>query len=207
MSSPDAKRPRGRPRLPPEAQRRRLLDAAIRAFEKRGYELTRISDIVGEAGMSSRSFYELFSSKEDLVANYVEQASAILIDRLRSEWKASATPLESIDRGVTAFLEVLPAIRIDLDALGGEAGRRARDARRNAVREVTRHVVRDLEKAHEKGRLATPPDPLAVELVMTGIETMCLRYFAEGRLAELAPLRHTFVHLLTSAGLSPARTP
>lgn len=172
-------------------------------MEKHGYEFTRIADIVREAGMSSRAFYELFASKEDLVAQYVERAAADLVKELQEVWADASDPLERIDLGVQAFLGVLPAIRVDLDALGGEAGRRARDARKSAVREVTRVVVRDLERAHQDGRLEQPPEPMSVELVMTGLETMGLRYFAEGRVDELTALRPVFVRLLLGAGLSP----
>lgn len=199
------RRPRGRPRIPRDVQRQRLFDGAIRAVEKHGYEFTRIADIVAEAGMSSRAFYELFASKEDLVAEYVERAADGLVKELRAVWSGAADPLSRIERGVQAFLDVLPAIRVDLDTLGGEAGRRARDARKGAVREVTRLVVEDLERAHRDGRLATPPDPLAVELVMTGLETLGLRYFAEGRVGQLADLGPTFVRLLMAAGLSPSK--
>ena len=54
MPDPKAKRPRGRPAIPRDVQRQRLIDAATRAFEKNLYEKTRVSDIVKEAGMSSR---------------------------------------------------------------------------------------------------------------------------------------------------------
>lgn len=205
MPEPAAKRPRGRPRLEPEAQRQRLFDALIRAIEKHGYESTRVADIVREAGMSSRSFYELFGSKDDLVAAYVDRAAVGLVRNLRTVWLQSSDPLQRIDRGVEAFLEILPGIRVDLDEIGGEAGRRTREARKNAVREVSRLVVVDLQRAYEDGRLAEPPDPMTVELVMTGLETMILRYFAEGRRSELAQLRQTFTQLLERAGLSPSR--
>jgi AcrR family transcriptional regulator len=202
-----SKRPRGRPPLPREDQRRRLFDAAIRAFEKFGYEVTRIADIVQEAGMSSRSFYELFASKEDLVAEYVERAAEGLVKRLVEVWATAEDPLERIDRGVQTFLEILPAIRVDLDALGGEAGRRTRDARKNAVREISRLMLADLNLAHREGRLESPPDPVAVELVMTGVEALSLRYFGEGRKTELAQLRPSLVQLLTRAGMSPTSLP
>ena len=205
MTSVEPKRARGRPRLPEEAQRQRLFEAAVAAVEKHGYEYTRIADIVREAGMSSRSFYELFSSKEDLVAQYVERAAAALVSDLKVVWAETDDPLDRIDRGVQTFLRMLPAIRVDLDSIGGEAGLRARDARKNTVREITRLVVVDLERAFRAGRLATPPDAMAVELVMTGFETMALRYFAEGRSGELERLRPGFGRLLVQAGLSPAK--
>lgn len=61
--------PRGRSSLAPaearEAQRRRLVRAAISAFAERGYAATTISDIVGRARVARQVFYELYASKED----------------------------------------------------------------------------------------------------------------------------------------------
>lgn len=203
MTEP-ARKPRGRPRIPRDVQRQRLFDGAIHAIEKHGYERTRIADIVREAGMSSRAFYELFSSKEDLVAEYVERAATELVGRLREVWLAAGDPLERIQQGVLTFLATLPAIRVDLDALGGEAGRRSHEARKRAVREISRLVMEDLDQAHGEGRLATPADPRAVELIMTGLETMSLRYLGEGRTDELSALPQLFVRMLLGAGLTPS---
>ena len=67
MGDTPAKRPRGRPPIPEEVQRRRLVTAAIRVFAEKPFEGARIADIVREARMSSRSFYQFFESKEDVV--------------------------------------------------------------------------------------------------------------------------------------------
>ena len=203
MPDPRPKRPRGRPRLPPETQRQRLFDAAIAAIEKQGYEEVRVADIVREAGMSSRSFYQLFESKEDLVARYVEMAAAGLVTDLQRVWAEASDPLERIDRGVEAFLQVVPDIRVDLDAIRGEPGKRTRDARKLAVREVTRLIVDDLTRAHEAGRLERRPDPVMVEMILTGLESTSLRWFAEGRVSDLPRLRPALVTLLVRAGLLP----
>lgn len=46
-------------------QRRDLLRAAVRIAGRKGYDGTRVADIVAEAGLSKSTFYEHFSSKED----------------------------------------------------------------------------------------------------------------------------------------------
>lgn len=46
-------------------QRRDLLRAAVKLAGTKGYEGTRIADIVAEAGLSKSTFYEHFGSKED----------------------------------------------------------------------------------------------------------------------------------------------
>ena len=61
--------PRGRHGLPREAvtesQRSRILQAMIEVVSERGYPETRVVDVIGVAGVSRKTFYELFSSKED----------------------------------------------------------------------------------------------------------------------------------------------
>ncbi len=47
---------------------RRLLDAAMKAIDERGYHSTRVQDVVDIANTSHGTFYLYFSSKEDLVA-------------------------------------------------------------------------------------------------------------------------------------------
>ena len=55
---------------------RRLLDAAMVAFDRRGYHATRVNDIVEIAKTSHGTFYLYFSNKEDLLRALVAEAAA-----------------------------------------------------------------------------------------------------------------------------------
>src|ERR671929_699947 len=61
---------------------RRLLDAAMVVFEKRGFHAARVDDIVKVAKTSHGTFYLYFSNKEDLfralLADVGEEVDAIL---------------------------------------------------------------------------------------------------------------------------------
>lgn len=46
-------------------QRERLFGAMVASVAERGYEATRVTDLVGLSGVSSRTFYDLFESKRD----------------------------------------------------------------------------------------------------------------------------------------------
>ena len=61
------------PQIPAEADpvRARLLDAAARVFARKGYDGTRILDIVHEAGLSTGAVYGRFRSKHDLLREAV----------------------------------------------------------------------------------------------------------------------------------------
>src|ERR1044072_9485639 len=68
--------PRGRHGLSPEAvtesQRGRILTAMVEVTAERGYADCRIADVIAYAGGSRKTFYELFSDKEDcFLAAYV----------------------------------------------------------------------------------------------------------------------------------------
>jgi AcrR family transcriptional regulator len=54
---------------------RKLLDAAMEAFDRRGYHATRVNDIVEIAKTSHGTFYLYFSNKEDLLRALVAEAS------------------------------------------------------------------------------------------------------------------------------------
>ncbi len=55
---------------------RKLLDAAMVAFDRRGYHATRVNDVVELAKTSHGTFYLYFSNKEDLLRALVAEAAA-----------------------------------------------------------------------------------------------------------------------------------
>jgi AcrR family transcriptional regulator len=54
---------------------RKLLDAAMIAFDKRGYHATRVNDVVEIAKTSHGTFYLYFSNKEDVLRALVTEAA------------------------------------------------------------------------------------------------------------------------------------
>jgi AcrR family transcriptional regulator len=48
-----------------ESQRNRIHQAMVEVVSERGYPETRVVDVIGVAGVSRKTFYELFDSKED----------------------------------------------------------------------------------------------------------------------------------------------
>lgn len=74
-------------------QRRDLLRAAGRLAARKGYEGTRVADIVAEAGLSKSTFYEHFASKEDCFVELHRRTSAQMLQTAVDAAEAS------IDRG------------------------------------------------------------------------------------------------------------
>jgi AcrR family transcriptional regulator len=69
--------------------RRRLIEGALAAFERRGYAATTIDDIVAEANASRATFYLHFKSKADVVL--------VLAHTLGRRWRALYFELASGD--------------------------------------------------------------------------------------------------------------
>ncbi|MFD7403676.1 TetR family transcriptional regulator [Streptomyces sp. NPDC059866] len=63
--------PRGRREAHKAATRKALQEAAHRMFEERGYAQTTVRDIAAAAGVTERTFFRYFPSKEDLVLDEV----------------------------------------------------------------------------------------------------------------------------------------
>jgi AcrR family transcriptional regulator len=64
-----------------ESQRNRIHKAMIGVVSDRGYPETRVVDVIGVAGVSRKTFYELFDSKEDCFL----AAYDVLLDNLLNE--------------------------------------------------------------------------------------------------------------------------
>jgi AcrR family transcriptional regulator len=74
------------------ATRERILDAAIQAFRKRGFESTTTRDIATAAGIATGTLFNYFATKEAIVEFLAEQALASA--RSRFVWVASEGDLE-----------------------------------------------------------------------------------------------------------------
>ena len=77
-----------------ESQRNRINRAMIEVVSARGYPETRVVDVIGVAGVSRKTFYELFESKEDcflaaydvLLENLLAEATDAFESRAGAPW-------------------------------------------------------------------------------------------------------------------------
>ncbi len=69
---------------------RRLLDAAMKAIDERGYHATRVQDVVDIANTSHGTFYLYFSNKEDLVRALTMEATSETTSMGRTMSEASS---------------------------------------------------------------------------------------------------------------------
>jgi len=195
VSAPERPR-RGRRPLPPEQQRRRLLEAAERSFERNHYEGAGIHSIVREAGMSSRSFYQFFNSKEDLVTELIQDRVETLLVKIEDAFREADELWEAVDQVLRIYLEMLPMVVLELERMSGAASQRVRRLRSASRERIGQVLVREIGRMVESGIVSVAPNPLSIALVLAGIEGLSISYHHEGRRKELLALHPQLLRVL-----------
>jgi AcrR family transcriptional regulator len=158
MRRPSTPGPRGGGVYVTELQRVRLLDATFAVVAEDGYKRMTARRVSGRAGVSNKTFYDLFTNREDcFLAAFdlaVDELAAVVLPAYEGEKEWAA----SIRAGLGALLEFLddePALRrlVFVEALG--AGPRVLE-RRGQVLELLQGAV-DRGRAGVKVGRQLPP--------------------------------------------------
>jgi AcrR family transcriptional regulator len=174
------------------SQRTRLLEAVGRAVAEKGYAAATIDDIVRDAGVSKKTFYEHFSDKLDCFLAAYEAASDELLAHVTAAQEAAGTEgsdpvsrrwLERTRAGIHAYLRWLaaePALArvflIEIAAAGPEALEL-----RERMRDRYADRTRELQTAGDV------PDEI-FHAVVAGADDLVVRRLREGGdLLELEP--------------------
>jgi AcrR family transcriptional regulator len=78
--------------------RQEIIDTAVRLFRKRGYEKTRIDDIVQSLEISQPTFFRYFPSKDAVLGEVGRRGFACIIDHLKKELSSEATTAQRLRR-------------------------------------------------------------------------------------------------------------
>ncbi len=200
---------RGRPPLQRKVQRQRLLDAARQLLERQELEAAGVRDVVAEAGMSSRAFYQAFASKDALLLALARETADRFLERLDAVPDPSKT-LETeqvADRLIDAYVEVAaPLVALDGARLPQRTASRLQKIRADLLERSLDAMFRRFERAVRAGRLTALPDRTAFEIVLRGVESLTADLSRRGRLRELEALRASMRKLLVAqAPLAPRR--
>src|SRR5262245_63416302 len=110
---PGKQLPRGRHGLSretvTESQRGRIIQAMITAVAERGYQETRVADVVEGAGVARKTFYDFFDDKGACFLAAYDQVSAELYETAAGAFDAAddAPWAERIGAAMAALLERL----------------------------------------------------------------------------------------------------
>jgi AcrR family transcriptional regulator len=97
----------GRPRrFEPADELRLLFDATLRVMERNGYADASVADILSEAGLSTRSFYRHFLSKDQLLCALYRTEAERVAERIRVKVSAAANPLAALDSWIEEIMNL-----------------------------------------------------------------------------------------------------
>ncbi len=213
MAAPSepARRPRGRPRKPPEAldegnRRQELLHAAARLFRHKGFAATSTRDIAAAAGMQSGSPFYHFRTKAALLFAVMEQG---MHGALQSQARALEAARGAAATNPEALLRTL--VRAHLDVLLGPGNdfipvmlyewRSLTPAQCAGITRLQREYegawTQALQAMHAAGRLAA--DARIARLMMLGALNWSVQWYKPKRGASLDELSQQAMRLFVPA--------
>jgi len=187
---------RGRHRLPRTFvianQRDRILDAIAHEVAELGYVNVTVADARRRAGVSSKTFYELFTDKADCFLAAYDAAIALLRERVGTVFEEMPNPSPERTRAVLARVLELFAAEPDFArmcivepaAAGPEAMRRYVEVVEGFVPMLDQ--IETYQAAAPRG--GTTPDLLTRQALIGGIVWVIYRQIVAGETEELPEL-------------------
>jgi AcrR family transcriptional regulator len=171
--------------------RHRLLEGMAHAVAAKGYAEVTIADIVREAAVSRRTFYEHFSTKGECLIALYEAASHNALKVLKEAIDPAHDWHEQIEKALTAYLGcmtqnpvLMRTLFIEILGLGAEG----LEARRRVNQEIADFMLGVVNSGPAgKGR----PEPMSRQMAMAvvgGINELVLEHIEQGRVARLVDL-------------------
>lgn len=126
--------------------RAELAEHAMAMFEERGYEETTVDDIARAAGMSKRSFFRYFATKEDAVLGVVDVLGEQVVEGIRNRpadeppWECLRNVLRQWEEHIRSSAEKLAGLRLIEST---PALRAANHKKRDDARELIAKALRE----------------------------------------------------------------
>lgn len=165
--------PRDR-QLGAEEKRRRILDAAVRVFARRGFHASRVGDIAEEAGVAHGLLYHYFASKDEVLQTVFRENWDELLKRFE-QVEASAEPADDKLRGIVKIL--LRTWRNDPDLVTVMVREVGRSAHLSSQVEVIGQGFTVIERVIEEGQ--------ADGVFRQGIDARLASWIVYGALEEM----------------------
>lgn len=153
--------------------RERIVEAAARLFNRRGFAEVAIGEIMSAAGLTHGGFYRHFSSKEEL---YAEAVRHFLKKEVPARWQKGLAGARKPDPAFAKFVVDAYLSRDHLEDVDNSCPlvglstdvARSSDGVKAAYRDVTEAMV-TVFKAHLKGRAARDQAIVLVSLCVGGM--------------------------------------
>jgi AcrR family transcriptional regulator len=170
------------------SQRERLLAATVAVVADKGYEATRVEDVLVMAGVSRNSFYKQFSNKRECFLATLEAVTGIATPMVIDAFEQTDGPW---DRKLSAMLDSLAAVVVAQPAMARvswveiyAAGPKAVEIVAGVDRTVEDIVCRALKDSPERAGI-----PLeVVRAIVGGVRKIVYTRVRDGHADELAAL-------------------
>lgn len=184
-----------------EIQRARMITAMAEVAGERGAANATVAHVVARSGVSRRTFYEMFSDREDCLAAAFAEAVDRAGRRVRGAYESERGWQTRLRAGIAAlllFLEDEPEMGrlLVVEALGGGPRVLAHRA------EVLGMLVREVDRGRELAR--TPPPPLTAEGVLGGALALVHARLSMRDQTPLTDLLGPLMGLIVGPYLGPA---
>jgi AcrR family transcriptional regulator len=169
-----------------ERRRREILDAALRVFDRVGFEAASTRLIAQEADVSEGTIYNYFPDKGELYIQALKENSglAVLVEQLRradasvetllgevADWRAAHLPAQAALMELWAEVMSRPKLR-----------QRYHDAVWAPAAEAFEAAIRGAEA---RGERFAAPAPIAARIFMSGLLGLALMSLADERLGDV----------------------
>ncbi|MFC6631911.1 TetR/AcrR family transcriptional regulator [Microbulbifer taiwanensis] len=96
----------------PDSPRGRLLNAAARLFEQKGFARTTVREIAAEVGILSGSIFHHFASKEDILCSVMQEVTVYARARMASAVAGADSPRERLRACILCELEAIHGLAV-----------------------------------------------------------------------------------------------
>jgi AcrR family transcriptional regulator len=155
-----------------------VTDAAVRVFNRRGYEAASMEDVARETGLTKSSLYYHVSGKEELLGRALERAFNRLLSVLEEPGAKSGTPLARLKhivyRGVIITLEFVQEVELLQRIKGNTPTERQAMARR---RRFDREVAAIVAEAAAAGELRSDIAPGLLTRLIFGMGNSITQWY------------------------------
>jgi AcrR family transcriptional regulator len=191
-------------RLDAYSLRSRIVGKAAGVFGKRGAADTTVEDILRAAGVSRRTFYSFFESKEDVLDALHEIGCNMLIGAARQVATSPGAPLERLKRGLEAYLDYHVTVGANvMHVVQGESMRSGSKLgpRRRAFLDTMVGILGD-EAENATGLRV---DPLLLRSLLVAVESvsLMLRTESENGDFDLERAKHVMLRVVLATVAAP----
>jgi TetR/AcrR family transcriptional regulator, fatty acid metabolism regulator protein len=133
-----------------EERRRQILDAAVRAFAKKGYHASRVSDIAEEAGVAYGLVYHYFESKDTVLESIFRDMWGMMVAAINAVEDEEESPREQLRKSCAIVLRTWRDYPDVVRVLVREVARSGEQLQRE-VEEIA-HAFEALQRIVERGQ-------------------------------------------------------